>query len=79
MLETLLELSGANQTRDLPVQTSGFIHSPVTGPSPFSMSQPKIVTTDTPEGMAVEAALASLGGVRPNLDSLTLEKNVILN
>ncbi len=40
----------------------------------------KTVNTDTPEGMAVEAALAAIqGGPQPKLDSLTIEKNITLN
>lgn len=58
-----------------------FIQAPM---SPFTQvgypSVGKIVTTDTPEGMAVEAALASLSsGIRPKMDSLTIEKNITLN
>ncbi len=76
MLETLVEVSeGANQTRDIPLSGLGHINSMVPNFPPTG----KTVTADSPEGMAVEAALASLGGPRPNLNSLTLEKNVTLN
>lgn len=80
MLETLLEVStdGANQIRDIPMGNyppNAALFQPSTNfPSPG-----KTVTADSPEGMAVEAALASIGMAQPNLNSLTLEKNIVLN
>ncbi len=86
MLETLLEMQDKPDPWDRvkSLVDNGTTHATYDGevkktsyPS-LSMS-PKLVTPDTPEGMAVEMALANLQGPKPKLDSLTIEKNITLN
>lgn len=79
MLETLLDMQSDPWQR-IPVDNSTtHINASSISPGAFP-SLGKVVTADSPEGMAVEAALASLGSnVKPNLNSLTLEKNITLN
>lgn len=83
MLETLSELEGANQIRDWPKPDNSSmdmnVGNYVSMPKTSYLALAKTVSADSDEGRAVEAALASLGGVKPNLSSLTLESNTVLN
>lgn len=76
MLETLLEVSGmpVNAT---PIHTVGYMQSILPGNVSVSpIHAPNLDTT--PEGAAVDAALASIAGM-PSPKAGILEKNVMLN
>lgn len=78
MLETLLEM----QDKPYSLGTAANVYPTKYEAITASSFPPtgKLVTADSPEGMAVEAALAGLTGMpQPNLGSLTIEKNITLN
>lgn len=77
MLETLAELQDPRVSGSF-----GYLEEALPKPShtalDWPMPEPRIVGANTPEGRAVEEALASLQGPRPS-STLSIEKNVILN
>lgn len=78
MLETLLEMQGEGS-----LEKTTAIHSMDMRPQQNYLD-PRLVPLagpidKSPEGMAVDAALATLQGVKPRPETLTIEKNTILN
>lgn len=84
MLETLLEMQGSDSSTSTPTSANifdgmGTYYTNALNPSMPSM-QPLAGSIDkSPEGMAVDAALASLQGVKPRPETLIIEKNINLN
>lgn len=75
MLETLIEI----EPKEPSIKSWSQVQE-INVDNVYKSSYPTLMANDpTPEGQAVDMALASLQGMpKPKLDSLTIEKNIIL-